>query len=573
MGAEQSSTQDRSGPQNATGQPPKSCYYDILAVDRQASDEEIKKAYRRKALELHPDRNYGNAEDATKKFAEVQSAYQILSDPKERAWYDSHRDAILRQDDGDIESYSEHNVRLTTARDIVNLIGKFTPTMPFTDASDGFYGILRETFITLADEENAVQDWEDLEVIIYPEFGGKTASYEDIVRPFYATWMSFSTRKTFSWRDEYNYTEAPDRRVRRLMEKENKRLREEAIREFNDAVRSLVSFVRKRDPRYIPNNQSEADRQKILRDAAAAQAARSRAAHEAKLDRHVVPVWAQTRDLEETESVPESEESEEELYECVICRKTFKSEKQWEAHERSKKHIKSVQQLRRQIQKEDKHLNLDQVSPSRSASPLNPAQVSEVELEEQGLGPRSPLHPGAGSGRNSLNLPSDTNTVPQEGHAEEHAEEHVEEKGPFDAQVSDRGAISGSETASEIDSINDEYVSREKVESRFSSLNGARETPPDSTERLIDEINDLKPSNDNGGNHDEEPGKSHQKVGKAKNKRARKAASQAATGQNAFICETCKEQFSSKTKLFKHIESDGHAQPISRTNKGVKGRA
>ncbi len=59
----------------------------------------IRRAYKRKALELHPDRNFNDVENATKKFAEVQTAYEILSDPQERAWYDSHRDAILGGED------------------------------------------------------------------------------------------------------------------------------------------------------------------------------------------------------------------------------------------------------------------------------------------------------------------------------------------------------------------------------------------------------------------------------------------------------------------------------------------
>lgn len=43
----------------------------------------LKKAYKKKALELHPDRNFQNEEKATKLFAEVQAAYEILSDPQE----------------------------------------------------------------------------------------------------------------------------------------------------------------------------------------------------------------------------------------------------------------------------------------------------------------------------------------------------------------------------------------------------------------------------------------------------------------------------------------------------------
>ena len=63
-------------------------YYEILGVDKNASDEEIKKAYRKMAKKWHPDANPDNRKEAEEKFKEVGEAYATLSDPQKRKMYD-----------------------------------------------------------------------------------------------------------------------------------------------------------------------------------------------------------------------------------------------------------------------------------------------------------------------------------------------------------------------------------------------------------------------------------------------------------------------------------------------------
>jgi molecular chaperone DnaJ len=65
--------------------------YEVLGVPKNASDEEIKKSYRKMAMKFHPDRNQDNgAKDAEVKFKEAKEAYEMLSDPQKRAAYDQH---------------------------------------------------------------------------------------------------------------------------------------------------------------------------------------------------------------------------------------------------------------------------------------------------------------------------------------------------------------------------------------------------------------------------------------------------------------------------------------------------
>lgn len=544
MGAGQSSEREGAEVQVKTS------YYELLGVTRQATDDELKKAYRRKALELHPDRNYGNEESATKTFAEIQAAYEVLSDPQERAWYDSHESAILRGDDGqgssDAPTYQ--NVRVTTADDLARMVRKFNSNVEFSDAPSGFYGFIRTTFEKLATEESIAAAWENQPEPEYPTFGHKDDTYDPVVKSFYIAWSSFSTVKSFSWRDKYRLSEAPDRWVRRRMEKENKAFRQEGVKEFNDAVRALVAFVRKRDPRHTPDIQSEAERQKVLRDAAAAQAARARAANQAKME-HTVPDWAQSRAPEPEEGDFEDEEDEEqEVFECVACNKVFKSEKQWEAHEKSKKHQKAIHALKKKMRKQNAHLDLDDRSQLGSSQVSSGVATPEVEEDEE---ENDVFEDVAAEVEDHDARTNGTHTTDNE---EETMDGENSEPDETEDNRPDRSNTPPDEESSH--SEDSDYASAEAVRSRLASASISTPATAASESGEVENQVETKPEDEDDTAEPAKP-----KMGKAAQKRAKKAAA-AATSEPTSVshsCATCNASFPSRTQLFQHITKNKHA--------------
>ncbi|XP_049718065.1 dnaJ homolog subfamily C member 21 isoform X2 [Elephas maximus indicus] len=214
------------------------CHYEALGVPRDASEEELKKAYRKLALKWHPDKNPDNAAEAAEQFKLIQAAYDVLSDPQERAWYDNHREALLKGGlDGEYQD------------DSLDLLHYFTVTCysGYGDDEKGFYTVYRNVFEMIAKEEleSVLED----EVEDFPTFGDSQSDYDTVVHPFYAYWQSFCTQKNFAWKEEYDTRQASNRWEKRAMEKENRKIRDKARKEKNELVRQLVAFIRKRDKR------------------------------------------------------------------------------------------------------------------------------------------------------------------------------------------------------------------------------------------------------------------------------------------------------------------------------------
>ena len=490
----------------------------------------------------------------------MQSAYEILSDPQERAWYDTHREAILHDNGDDLSVHYEHDVRITTADDVLRIITQFHGKIDFSNSMTGFYGILGESFKVLAKEEELACEWQGLDPIIYPSFGRADDSYEEIVKPFYSTWNSFATKKTFSWENVYRYSEAPDRRVRRMMERENKRLRGEAVTKFNDAVRSLIAFVKRRDPRFKPSSRTEAERQTALRDAAAAQAARSRARNHMRHDvPDSVPEWMQSTEAQQDSMSDPEEDTTEEHFECIVCAKSFKSENQYLSHEKSKRHARAVQYLRRQMEQEDKDFSLDE---ARFRSAMQPAADYTEAPNEYDIDEKT-KHADGNSPLISGN--EDDTNIPNEPKQVEHISNLEAARGfpQLEAPLTSPG-----ESFSSFEE--NEYASPKDVED--CTIGGSE----DITDTSQAEIGILSSKLASASLLSEEiDPNTRPRLGKAKEKRAKKAAqkSPATAGSGrVFSCAACQAGFPSKTQLFHHIKDFGHAQPVSKGRKSGKSK-
>lgn len=104
----------------------------------------------------------------------------------------------------------------------------------------------------------------------YPfySFGCESSDQAEVFQ-FYTQWSCFVTQLSFSWEDEYNTLEAPNRLVKRAMEKDNKKRRDAGRKKYMETIRALVDYVKKRDIRYIRFEREALKRQKEEEEARA----------------------------------------------------------------------------------------------------------------------------------------------------------------------------------------------------------------------------------------------------------------------------------------------------------------
>ena len=461
-------------------------------------------------------------QEATEMFAKIQNAYQVLSDPQERAFYDRHRESILRKGKKSRVAESGYSVE-----DLMNF---FDPSVfkGYTDDPKGFYAVYRDLFAFLEDLE--AEESENPAKYNYTSFGSKNTPFEPSLKLFYDKFVHFSSSRSFYEADNYDDEYAENRRHRRAISKENQKYRDAMRREYTDTIRNLALWVRKRDPRW-QSYQKEKTAQRLKAEAKRKEDVIKKRAEMA--DNYVAPDWTlndqcindeefllqqlERLEFEEFASQKQDDQNEDggfddELDEmeefddfyCVVCKKVFKNHKQWKNHEQSKKHKTNM-------------LKAGFVPETDSDS----YEDEEEEFVENDTVQVQDNHDSASDNNNSTS--SYNNSTSSDNDTRE------------DSATDNEQNISSDEEASE--SLKELLLNNSKNNKSDTEIG---QKPPKKKNRQR-----KQPS-------------SSPAVDPPKSKQHPKQKSKTSSASD-LKCSVCHETFDSRNKLFKHIETTGHA--------------
>ncbi|XP_076063988.1 dnaJ homolog subfamily C member 21 isoform X2 [Oratosquilla oratoria] len=495
------------------------CHYEILDVSQNASEEELKKAYRKLALKWHPDKNMENLDEAKKKFQLIQQAYEVLSDPQERAFYDRNRESILR-------GKGSNNNECSEVRDLFHYFSSSCYS-GYDDSEKGFYTVYRHLFDELTAQDLKYIDDEEDHII--PSFGNSTSEMEKI-------------------------------------DKENKKIRDKARKEYNEQVRTLVAFVRKRDKRWklrkkmleekVAENarKQEAlqkkhreERKKMLEETMEREK-ENMAEYESLLEelearmRDTVIGSSEACEGEENGEVSCEEEVDGEIMDdlyCAACNKFFKSDKAFANHERSKKHKENLEILKSEMQLEDelyiqdeKHDLLDEQLESQSEEESVTTTKSSKKKKKK---------------KNNSSQPVENVSPPvaevNRGKASKRSKK--KQRQTFDFEVMDGEEVKNLTTSSEV-KTEDDITEGDDV--KTGDIEQVAESQVDDTSAVTGE---LKPQ--------DYLEKKYINNNKSNKKKHGKNTADNGEQEAVLTCKICSQAFPSKNKLFNHIKSSGHA--------------
>ncbi|KAF8037412.1 hypothetical protein BT93_B0344 [Corymbia citriodora subsp. variegata] len=580
----------------------KRCHYEVLGLSRDCTAEEIRATYKKLALQRHPDKLVQSGlspEEATAQFQELAHAYEVLSDPKERAWYDSHRSQILFSDRSSSASSSP----------VPDLFSYFSNTVfsGYSDSGKGFYKVYADVFDKIYANEISFARKMGLgldSVREAPLMGNLESPYAQVTA-FYNYWLGFCTVMDFMWVDMYDAAAGVNRKSRRVMEDENKKLRKKAKREFNETVRGLAEFVKKRDKRVVDmmvkRNMENEKRRAEERE------------RKKQLERERMERAKARLGKGEEEEEDEERKEEKELY-CVACGKKFKSEKQWENHEKSKKHKEKVAALKEKFVEEDEEEE-EEENEDAEVTGVEEDGVEEVgERMRDDLGikeeEKEQIEDGSDMSEQERFLDVDESnkedgTREMEGPShkdDDDGSDELDEMNVLEAMLSGRknrrkmAAMQELRASSKVDEQNGEefmeYDNRKSTrrnrgpkKERFKKNNGedadiGNSKANDQSDRTNgddgtvvdgsacefpqkDEIeaiggNEVKKNQTLNQSSDRKRMGKKDPITKSNNApKGRKAKASAKNADNS--CETCGQEFESKNKLHKHLGETGHA--------------
>ncbi|SSD60755.1 related to J protein JJJ1 [Saccharomycodes ludwigii] len=553
-----------------------------VVIEISATDTDLKKAYRKKALQYHPDKNPDNIEEATEIFSQIKTAYEVLSDPQERAWYDTHKNEILN-DDYDDQGYTDNNVdpcdpRITGEITTEDLLKYFNNGL-YNNGTNNMYELVGSLFIKIANDEiyfgrkyglknyDKYRDdyvYEELKNndysfisnkycqstyvktptnnLKYQIFGDQSTDYNFLKKYFYKNWSSFNTVKDFSWKDQYMYSRTYDRKTKREIKKRNDKLRLEAKSEYNKTVKNFVKYVKKMDIRLKIGAKKEEEIKRLekrknfesLKQRAGQKKQTSTINYEdelqtwqkideSKWDELEKNYFSETQDGKEegiyndknkyTESHDDknvdadlSDYEEIILYECAVCGKYFKSENQLNNHNNTKQHKKLLKKIQWEMKKENISLGLDNISDIDEFESADDGSIEDVTEGEKDV---------------------------TEG------EEEIDE---------------------ELAKIEKELEMLEMLEKEDKEINEAttqldKDIDTKEKDDLLDQHGDAALENmlnNLNKNKDIDQYDKDVKKSKKKNKKISTAAI------NSHSCSICSETFTSRNKLFKHVNELGH---------------
>ncbi|XWS60447.1 hypothetical protein CRYUN_Cryun07bG0037100 [Craigia yunnanensis] len=571
----------------------KRCLYEVLGLSLDCTQDEIRSAYKKLALQRHPDKLIQSGlsqADATAQFQELVHAYEVLSDPKERSWYDSHRSQIL---------FADRNA--TANSPIPDLFSFFSNTVysGYSDSGRGFYKIYSDLFSKIyANEINFAKKLGlGFGVIKEAPLLGNLESPYGQVTAFYNYWLGFSTVMDFVWVDEYDVLAGPNRKSRRVMEEENKKLRRKAKREYNETVRGLAEFVKKRDKRVIDMSVKRKEEMERRKEE---ERERKRKMEKERLERvraYEEPEWAKVEEEgDDWDEMEEKGSEKEELY-CVACGKKFKSEKQWKNHEQSKKHKEKVAELRESFieeEEEEGDLEMEEDVEERFREGLQIEEeeekgenkVDELSEEDEGF---FDVEEGD---EEAVEVDSDNNNDDEENNVLEAMVSGIKDKKSAYFKSEDGVSQTGFHVKDESDE--GEFMEYDNRKNRRRSRRGKKERgKKNGSEAMKSDVNETKSKKEeasvsdalfaeekqpveNEGSNGEKDDKlgddekiSKQPVGRkgnmkketnTKSNNSSKGKKVKATAMHSGnVCEACGEEFQSKNKLHKHLGDTGHA--------------